>query len=254
MKLWEVPGRSHVDLNFSRSTCDLFAQHANAQSHKFNMAKRRTTTTWAHAGVTKRYRDRWKAMTMGNGPNDNRHVVWALGVCFQRFLNILPQFWPIFLTFRALFTCLDVFSNTVNHLRPLQRVFQSFPAFLCPHIIPQLPQPFPMFAFSASITHFYVFSTNLNRSRVPQRTYTPLWPTLAVFEPNSPFLKPHTHSWPQAPFPAISPFPQLLPCVFTCLRVRSTTHKYLNAFQSVHTHFRDCPGIFNPFPPIFDLF
>ena len=48
IKLWEVPGRSHVDLDFSRSTCDLFAQHANAQSHKFNMAKRRTTTTWAN--------------------------------------------------------------------------------------------------------------------------------------------------------------------------------------------------------------
>ena len=92
IKLWEVPARSHVDLEKSRSTRDLFAQHANAQSHKFNMAKQRTTTTWAHAGVTKRYRDRWKATTMGNGPNDNRHVVWALGACFRPFLNILPQF------------------------------------------------------------------------------------------------------------------------------------------------------------------
>ena len=80
IKLWEVPGRS---------PCDLFAQHANAQSHKFNMAKRHTTTTWAHAGVTERYRDRWKAMTMGNGPNDAGHVVWALGECISFFFSFV---------------------------------------------------------------------------------------------------------------------------------------------------------------------
>ena len=85
IKFWEVPARSHVDLEKSRSTRDLFSQHANSQSHKFNMAKQRTTTTWAHAGVTKRYRDRWKATTMGNRPNNAGHVVWALGECISFF-------------------------------------------------------------------------------------------------------------------------------------------------------------------------
>ena len=30
---------------------------------------------------TTRYGERWKATTMGNGPNDAGHVVWALGEC-----------------------------------------------------------------------------------------------------------------------------------------------------------------------------
>ena len=33
------------------------------------------------------YGDRWKAMTLGNGPNDARHVVWALGECISFFLR-----------------------------------------------------------------------------------------------------------------------------------------------------------------------
>ena len=55
------------------------------QSHKFNMAKQRTTTTQAHTGVTEWYRDRWKATTMGNSPNDAGHVIWALGECISFF-------------------------------------------------------------------------------------------------------------------------------------------------------------------------
>ena len=179
-------------------------------------------------------------------------VVYAFSTIFTHFTPLLTDF----LTFQSPF---HAFGRVFKHCQPPTASTTCFPIF--PHIfVPShhstastaLPQP--LFAFSASITHFYVFSANLNWSRVPRRTYTPLRPTLAVFEPNSPFLKPHTHSWPQAPFPAISPFPQSLPRVFTRLRVRSTTHRYLNAFQSVHTHFRDSPGIFNPFPPIFDLF
>ena len=250
IKLWEVPGRSHVDLDFSRSTCDLFAQHANAQSHKFNMAKLRTTTTWAHAGVTKRYGDRWKAMTMGNGPNDNRHVVWALGACFRPFLNILPQFWPVFLTFRALFTRLDAFSNTVNHLRPLQRVFQSFPTFLCPHIIPQLPQPFPnpcshFQPLSLISTCFRPISTDLGSHDEPTHLYDLPWP----------FSSPTVHFWSHTlipdPKPHFQPFLHFpnryhvflrvyefgQPPTSTWTRSKVSTHVF-ETVRAFSTHFR----------------
>ena len=31
------------------------------------------------------YGETWKATTIGNGPNDAGHVVWALGECFPFF-------------------------------------------------------------------------------------------------------------------------------------------------------------------------
>ena len=154
---------------------------------------------------TTRYGDRQKSTTMGNGPNDNRHVVWALGARFQPFLNNLPRFWLIFLTFRAPFTCLDAFSNTVNHLWPLQHVFQSFPTFLCPHIIPQLPQPFPnpcshFPPLSLISMCFWPISTDLGSHDKPTHLYDLPWP----------FLSPTVHFWSHTlipdPKPHFQPF------------------------------------------------
>ena len=175
-------------------------------------------------------------------------VVYAFSTIFKHFTPLLTDF----LTFQSPF---HAFGRVFKHCQPPRAPTTCF--WIIPRIFePPHPStasttlPQPLFAFSASTTHFYVFSTNLNCSRVPRRTYTPLQPTLAIFETNRPFLKPHTHSWPLAPFPAISPFPQSLPRVFTRLRALSTIHKYLNAFQSIHTRFWDCPGIFDPFSPI----
>ena len=45
------------------------------------------------------YGETWKATTMGNGPNDAGHVVWALGECiffFHSFLLILMHVYCIY--------------------------------------------------------------------------------------------------------------------------------------------------------------
>ena len=132
--------------------------------------------------------------------------------------------------------CLDAFSNTVNHLWPLQRVFQSFPAFFCPHIIPQLPQPFPnpclhFQPLSLISMSFWPISTDLGSHNEPTHLYNLPWP----------FTSPTVHFWSHTLIP--DPKPHFQPF----LHFPNRYHVFLRVYEfgqpptSTWTRFRDCP-------------
>ena len=200
---------------------------------------------------------KWLNQGMKNRPNGSHSVgPWcAFPTIFKHFTPI----WPIFLTFRALFTCLDAFSNTVNHLQPLEHVFQSFPAFLCPHIIPQLPQPFPnpcshFQPLSLISTCFRPISTDLGSHDEPTHLYDLPWP----------FSSPTVHFWSHTLIPDPKPhfqpflhFPNryhMFLCVYefgqpptsTWTHSKVSTHIF-ETVRAFSTHFRLFLTIFNHF-------
>lgn len=131
-----------------------------------------------------------------------------------------------------------MFGWIFNHLQPLWRVSKSFPAFLSPHIPPQLSHPFPnprshFQPLPPISTCFSPISTALESFNEPTHVYNhrqPFSMLIIYFRAHIP------------PCPHFEPFPlffHLLLHVFKCLQLLSTTNEHLDASPSLHMRFQD---------------